>query len=725
LLSPINSINLWASGEKMAYYNLGEGFYWFLGRVVELDPIDEEKEMRYLGRVKVRVLHDQTGELGQKEGTYGISDDDLLWAWPLSSIQSASLSYRKIVELEEFEVPYWIDAVGTSPTGIAVGTYVFGFYLDGAEANIPVIFATYHKNSLFPEPPTHEDTGKMLQIDVPTEEEDYMDVSALAKGWWKDKKRVGENDGGITSAADYEDESSPEKGGQLLPKHPYTEGMFGIVKQPPSDYDTKYPYNLVHTTKSGHAIELDDTPGHERIHWWHRSGSYEEVSNGPPEQNRDGINKPYPDSMGPEKWEEQNDSHLKEKPKEKWSGRRVRKTTESEYNIVLGNKETLVGHSAKLEIANNTTTGISNNDFHTTGNNMFLAVGYIPRTTTDGEKVLTSRIARYQIEDLYQKDQIMDPKIIPEKQQANFITDVANNVQLHVGWGYTYARELDEHSQKNHYVEIANNQLTTIGWIPENNEEGNGESRQVQETEQTNHYLDIKNNSVTQIGWKPKDQARLLTEDDTNNYYLEIKNNGALSIGWEPVTHGRDIKDQSTDLTIDVKNSALLNIGYEPNGDNARKFDGSETNDFYVDVRNNYATTAQNNYYLNVGLNPNTQRDMQDKHERSLFIDVANEYSLVVGSNRKERSNSNYTHSIIGNALFDFHALATFNGRHEIVMNSPTGITLDTPSVSILGSLTVEKGGSMLVAATGSFTAMNGRTITVTNGIITDIGDPK
>ncbi len=58
-------------------------------------------------------------------------------------------------------------------------------------------------------------------------------------------------------------------------------------------------------------------------------------------------------------------------------------------------------------------------------------------------------------------------------------------------------------------------------------------------------------------------------------------------------------------------------------------------------------------------------------------------------------------------------------------MNSPTGITLDTPSVSILGSLTVEKGGSMLVAATGSFTAMNGRTITVTNGIITDIGDPK
>ena len=51
----------------MAYYNLGEGFYWFLGRVVELDPVDEEPNMRYLGRVKVRVFNDQTGALGQKE----------------------------------------------------------------------------------------------------------------------------------------------------------------------------------------------------------------------------------------------------------------------------------------------------------------------------------------------------------------------------------------------------------------------------------------------------------------------------------------------------------------------------------------------------------------------------------------------------------------------------------------------------------------------------------
>ena len=41
-------------------------------------------------------------------------------------------------------------------------------------------------------------------------------------------------------------------------------------------YGAKYPYNHAHETESGHTIELDDTPGAERMHWWHRTGTYEE-----------------------------------------------------------------------------------------------------------------------------------------------------------------------------------------------------------------------------------------------------------------------------------------------------------------------------------------------------------------------------------------------------------------------------------------------------------------
>lgn len=42
---------------------------------------------------------------------------------------------------------------------------------------------------------------------------------------------------------------------------------------------TVYPNNQVFQTKSGHVVELDDTPGCERVHIWHKSGSYVEIDN--------------------------------------------------------------------------------------------------------------------------------------------------------------------------------------------------------------------------------------------------------------------------------------------------------------------------------------------------------------------------------------------------------------------------------------------------------------
>lgn len=46
-----------------------------------------------------------------------------------------------------------------------------------------------------------------------------------------------------------------------------------------SPYNATYPNNLVRETKSGHVIELDDTPNSERIHVYHTSGSYIEIDN--------------------------------------------------------------------------------------------------------------------------------------------------------------------------------------------------------------------------------------------------------------------------------------------------------------------------------------------------------------------------------------------------------------------------------------------------------------
>lgn len=50
---------------------------------------------------------------------------------------------------------------------------------------------------------------------------------------------------------------------------------------PSKTYGAKYPYNKVMETESGHIMEFDDTLGAERIHLFHRSGTFDEmIANG-------------------------------------------------------------------------------------------------------------------------------------------------------------------------------------------------------------------------------------------------------------------------------------------------------------------------------------------------------------------------------------------------------------------------------------------------------------
>jgi predicted chitinase len=51
----------------------------------------------------------------------------------------------------------------------------------------------------------------------------------------------------------------------------------GYFDQPKIPYGAKYPYNKVMETESGHVQEFDDTPGYERIHTYHRSGTFDEI----------------------------------------------------------------------------------------------------------------------------------------------------------------------------------------------------------------------------------------------------------------------------------------------------------------------------------------------------------------------------------------------------------------------------------------------------------------
>ena len=51
----------------------------------------------------------------------------------------------------------------------------------------------------------------------------------------------------------------------------------GSFSEPPTKYNAKFPHNMVMETKSGHVFELDDTPGAERVHIYHRAGTFIEM----------------------------------------------------------------------------------------------------------------------------------------------------------------------------------------------------------------------------------------------------------------------------------------------------------------------------------------------------------------------------------------------------------------------------------------------------------------
>jgi hypothetical protein len=57
-----------------------------------------------------------------------------------------------------------------------------------------------------------------------------------------------------------------------------------------TDYQPVYPYNNITQTESGHSMEMDDTPGRERVRLQHRTGTFIEMH-----PNGDEVHKVYGD----------------------------------------------------------------------------------------------------------------------------------------------------------------------------------------------------------------------------------------------------------------------------------------------------------------------------------------------------------------------------------------------------------------------------------------------
>jgi hypothetical protein len=196
----------------MTTYAIGEeGFRWFFGIVEDRD--DPKK----IGRVRVRIYNVHPFTTGGSPDLVNVPTDHLPWATVINSIISAGI------------LGVNSDGVGVSPTGMMVGTTVFGFFADGRESQIPVILGT-------------------LAGLVGTQEDNELPKSAIE----------------INSAAQIK-ESKKVSSASPFPGEPV------------SPYNAKYPYNKVLRTESGHLIEIDDTVSKERIHIMHKTGTYVEI----------------------------------------------------------------------------------------------------------------------------------------------------------------------------------------------------------------------------------------------------------------------------------------------------------------------------------------------------------------------------------------------------------------------------------------------------------------
>jgi hypothetical protein len=246
-----------------------QGFVWWFGIVENrIDPLE-------LGRCRVRCFGWHTQNKSQ------IQTEDLPWAHPV--------------------VPYGVKSVQPP----AEGTMVFGFFADGKEGQYPILMGTVpgipeeilDRSTGFSDPlsaadkrnaamPRKIDTGasqlgkdtKGIRIadEDPSRYPKYLNeptISRLAR------PVRGEKDGkfdGVTN------ESIANTTIDIQRKTRVT----GIPTAAASQWDeaypsyaAKFPYNNVTETESGHAFELDDTFGFERVQLSHRTGSTLEFAN--------------------------------------------------------------------------------------------------------------------------------------------------------------------------------------------------------------------------------------------------------------------------------------------------------------------------------------------------------------------------------------------------------------------------------------------------------------
>ena len=205
--------------------------------------VEDRQDPHKAGRVRVRCLGFHS------DNKTALPTADLPWAQPLLPTTASGIS-----------------GLGSTPTFMVNGSWVFGFFRDGETMQQPVVLGTlpgrpseyssrwydkafYDGQGIYPKYIGESDMNRLAcgATNLINEIRNATSISNVATA-----------DFDATTAADDTEIKQSDT---------------DTFSQPPNGYNATYPYNKVLETESGHIQEFDDTPASERIHLRHRTGT--------------------------------------------------------------------------------------------------------------------------------------------------------------------------------------------------------------------------------------------------------------------------------------------------------------------------------------------------------------------------------------------------------------------------------------------------------------------
>lgn len=201
------------------------------GRTIYEGKVEDVSDPKQMGRVRVRVYGPHT------DSKVDIPTEDLPWALVATPTTSPAIS-----------------GIGEHPY-LHNGSVVLLYFRDGDDMQQPVVIATLGgipEEAATPSQGFNDPDGVFPRADRLGE----PDVNRLARGDKSD------------SVHDTKDQNR---------KTGVSKASGGSWDEPANPYGAEYPNNHVFESTSGHTTEIDDTPGAERLHRSHRTGTGEEI----------------------------------------------------------------------------------------------------------------------------------------------------------------------------------------------------------------------------------------------------------------------------------------------------------------------------------------------------------------------------------------------------------------------------------------------------------------